>query len=96
MRTTDAATWTWYHGTTAERAALIQREGFQPDSWFAVKREVAEVMGGPVVLEVLLPYEPKIAEEAIDADPETGRWWQCHVLHAVPALAIVRRHDVDQ
>ena len=89
------AYWTWYHGTTRENSEKILREGFQPDSWFAVRKEDAYGFNNQVpevIFTVRLPYCPMIVDESNlsdEADPETGRWWQAHVLHPIPPDAIV-------
>lgn len=67
-----------YHGTDAEAAKSIQREGFRPDSWFARHLEDAIYYGGPYVFEVALVDELM---------PDN---WQFHVDRRVSPNAIVR------
>ncbi len=68
-----------YHGTTAENAESIRREGFRVGTWFAMKREDSLAVGGPVILAVELD-ERKLSD---DVD------WQFHTLEPIPASAIV-------
>ena len=68
----------WYHGTNAEAAQQIMREGFRPGTNFASHLEDALGYGGLHVFDVAL-REPRGEE----------RWqWDC--LEAVPPESIVR------
>jgi hypothetical protein len=39
----------WFHGTSPENAAIIERDGFKEGTWFARHMEDAVEFGGPVV-----------------------------------------------
>lgn len=67
-----------YHGTNADAARSILKEGFRPDSWFAVHLEDAIAYGGLHVFEVVFDSE-KIPQDA----------WQFHVLSEISPKHIV-------
>ena len=47
-----------YHGTNRKAAASIHREGFRPETWFAMRLEDALAFGGPCVFMVEFSDDP--------------------------------------
>lgn len=75
-----------FHGTTAQNAATIVKEGFQPWSWFALHLEDAITFGGANVFEVTFLAAP-IEARAVKGGASS---WQFRNERRVPATRIVR------
>lgn len=69
----------WFHGTNADAAESIRREGFRVGTWLARNLQDALAFGGPWVFEVALGGER--------ISPDAG--WQIHTLEPIPPDRIV-------
>jgi hypothetical protein len=72
----------WFHGTTPENAALIEREGFKEGTWFARHMEDALEFGGPCIFWVKVSFADKYHQD-----------WQVCCMNVLPVHTIVRRAD---
>lgn len=78
----DAPQTVWFHGTTPEIAAIIEREGFKEGTWFAAHMEDAVGYGGPCVFFVKVTF-PK----------ERAYSWQVCCINSLPSSTIQNRYD---
>lgn len=72
----------WFHGTSPEKASLIEKDGFAEGTWFAAHMEDAVAFGGPCVFFVKVTFESEPADK-----------WQVCCSNALPASTIEKRWD---
>ncbi len=70
---------TAYHGTSAENAASIRKEGFRVGTWFAYRIRDAQFFGGPWV------FAARFDDEGFSNDVE----WQFHLRNSLPPEEIL-------
>lgn len=93
--------YTWYHGTSKENAIKILDEGFNADTWFAVRLfdVIASWPETEIIFSVSLPYKPKTVLEGADPtdiDTLLGTNWQAHILHSISKEHIIDMLDLKE